>query len=424
MSTILLLSIPVMLMARVPVAFAMGTGCIFALVLGSEIPLMVGVQRMFTAVDVFPLLAIPFFMLAGSIMNGTGVSKRLVKFSEALVGHLPGGLAMVNIVASMFFAGMSGSSTADTAGIGSILIPTMKKRGYSDKFSVAVTAASSTIGVIIPPSIPMVIFGTIASVSIGSLFLGGFLPGVLITVGQSIVAYFISKKRRYPVEEHFSLKILLKSFIDSLPALMLPLIILGGIFSGLFTPTEAAVIAVVYATVLGVAYKEINLKKMVQLLKESATILGPPLITLTTASLLGWILVRAQAPLAISAWLSSISKNPLVILLIINIIYLIMGTFMDMIPAMLITVPVFLPIAVSLGINPIHFGIVTVMNFAIGLITPPVGVCLYIACSIGGTKLEDAVKEMMPFFWLLVVVLLFAIFFPSVILFLPKLLLN
>ena len=421
MTIILIISIPLLLAARVPVGFALGIGSLLALFLGSDIPRMVGAQRMFTAVDIFPLLAIPFFILAGNIMNSTGLSMRLIRFTESLVGHLPGGLAMVNIVTSMFFAGMSGSATADTAAIGSLLIPAMKKRGYSSNFSVAVTAGSSTVGVIIPPSIPMIIFGTLASVSIGSLFLAGVLPGLAIIVGQMAVAFYISKKRGYPVEKRYSLWGILKNTITSVPILVLPAIILGGIFGGFFTPTEASVVAVVYALILAAAYNELNLRQTLTVLKESAALVGPPLITLTTASLLGWLLVREQAPIVVSGWLVSVSDNRLIILLIINVIFLVLGTFMDLIPAMLITVPVFLPIVTNLGIDPVHFGVVTVMNFAIGLVTPPVGVCLYMACSIGGTKVEEAFVEFLPFFAVMMGILLIAIFFPALVLFIPNL---
>ncbi len=409
----------------VPIAASMGMAGLAAILLRGDIPIEVTAQRMVTGVDSFPLLAVPFFVLAGALMNTGGITERLVRLANAMVGHLTGGLGHVVVVTNMIMAGMSGSAVADAAGTGSVLIPAMTRSGFSPSFSAAVTASASTIGPIIPPSIPFVIYGVMASVSIGRLFLGGAIPGVLMGLYLMGVVYFVSKKRGYTKGERVACGSLAKAFKEGLPALMLPVLILWGIVGGVVTPTEAAVLAVLYAFFLGtVVYKELTFKGIIQVLGEAGLTSGAIMFIVGCASLLAWILTREQAGPTLVKAVTSISTDPNMVLLIINIILLILGCFLETLSIMIILVPVLMPLINALGIDPVHFGVVFTLNLMIGLITPPVGMSMFIACSIAKIKVVDFAREIPLFIVALIAVLLIITYFPQTVLFLPNLIMG
>jgi len=420
---ILLISLFAYLLVGTPLAFTLGISSLLALIKEGTVPLSVVTQRMFVAVDSFALLAIPLFILAGELMNTGGIMHRLVNFADKLVGHIVGGLAHVVIVTNMIMAGISGSAAADAAATGSLLIPSMIKRGYDKSFAGAISAAASTIGPIIPPSIPMVVYGSIANVSIGKLFLGGFIPGVIMGLFLMVVSYFISKKRGYPREERASFRDILKSFIDSFWALVMPLIILGGILGGVFTATEAAAVAVVYAYIIGTfVYREIKPNDLPRIFMNSAVSTATVMLIIATANVLGWVLSYERIPEAITNLFLSISSQQWVILLLINIVLLILGCFMNPTAIIIVMIPFFMPLIHRLGINPIHFGLIVAINTAIGQLTPPVGVCMFISCGIAKITMAEFTRECLIFILALVVVLLLVTYIPSLVLLLPNLL--
>ncbi|MBP7072595.1 MAG: TRAP transporter large permease [Clostridia bacterium] len=384
-----------------------------------------GAQRMYASVNSFTLLAIPLFIFAGLLMNMAGVSKRLFDYANTLVGHITGGLGHVNVVASMFFAGMSGSAVADAAGLGAIEMKAMKDAGFDDGFSGAVTAASSTIGPIIPPSIPMVLFGGLTSVSVGRLFLGGFIPGLVMGFSLMLVVYFVAKKRNYPVSPKSTFKENWAAFLDALPSLIMPLIILGGILSGLFTPTEAATVACLYALALGVfVYKELNLEKLWILLLETMRNTAQVMAIIAAAGLFGWVMTYQGIPAAIIESIMGFTDNKYVVLLIINIILLILGCFMEGNAILILTVPIMVPIAKQFGIDLVHLGVVMCLNTMIGTVTPPVGMCLYPVMTLGKLTMGELVKEIIPFLIILIVALLLVTYISPLATFLPKLLMG
>jgi len=391
------------------------------------IPLSMALTRMISGSQSFLLTAIPLFTLAGILMREGGLTKRIINFCLILVGHLQGSLGHVNILSSMIFGGISGSSVADTASIGTIMIPEMIKRDYPADISAAITATSSTIGIIIPPSIPMILYALIGEVSIGKLFLAGVTPGILVGVGQMVVSAFISKKRGFPIyrKERANLKEIIKGAKDGFLAIGMPIIIVGTITMGIVTATEAAAIAVNYAMLIGFfVYKELDLKKLPAILLEAAQVTAVVMLIVVCANALGWLLGYARIPQIISETLLSLSKNPIVVLLTINVILLIVGTVSDLAPNILILTPIFLPVILRLDINPVHFGIVVILNQAIALVTPPVGNCLYICSNIGRVSIEKIFKASAPFILANVAVLLLVIFIPEVALWLPNLLMN
>ncbi|MBZ4655313.1 MAG: C4-dicarboxylate transport system permease large protein [Peptococcaceae bacterium] len=410
------------LVIGVPIAFVIG----FVSVLGIyllDVPLITVVQKMFTGLDSFVLLAVPLFILAASLMNEGMISDKLIRFSIALVGHIRGGLAHANVVVSMFFAGISGSSQADTAGIGSVLIPNMIKEGYSKETAVAVTAASSTIGIIIPPSIPMVIYGSLAGASVGALFLGGFIPGVLIGLAQMAVAYVVSVKHGYPKYPRITLREFIKVFAESLPPLLTPAIILGGIIGGFVTPTEAAVLACIYAFFISMFwYKTLKWKNVPVILRDTLKLCSLSLFALSTASALGELMSYYKVSTIVSQFFATSLPYPSVFMLAVVLLFLFLGTFMDAIPAMILFVPVLLPAAKTLGISEIHLGLVTVICLAIGLITPPYGLCLLLAGSIAKLPVGRSFIAVIPYLLAILAVLLLVTFVPDVALFIPKLL--
>lgn len=408
---------------NIPVAFSLGLASTLTLIIAAKVPLVVVVQRLFTATDSFPFMAVPFFILAGSLMESGGISRRLINLANKLIGSLPGGLALVSIVACVFFAAISGSSAATTAAIGSIMIPAMKKKKYDTSFSSAIQAAGGTVGVIIPPSIPLVTYGVLSGVSIGGLFLGGFGPGILMGASLMIVAYIISKKRGYGGEKKSSGQEIAKAFKEAILALLMPVIILGGIYGGMFTPTEAAVVAVMYGFFVGFfIYKELTFKNLPKILTESAVNTSVIMLLIATASLFGWILTNNMIPQQIAALFLSISENPIVILLFINVLLLFVGTFLDTVAAIIILVPILFPIVSQIGIDPLHFGLIICANLAVGMVTPPFGVCLFVACGIGNIKLEQIVKSILPFIIVLIIDILLITYVPAISTFLPHLL--
>jgi C4-dicarboxylate transporter DctM subunit len=421
MSIIIALAFIITLAAGIPVAFCLALTSLIVLLIIGDVPLQLIPQRMFTGMDSFPLMAVPFFILAGELMNSAGITQRIVRFSNALVGHIRGGLAHVNIVASMFFAGISGSAVADTAALGSILIPAMEKDGYDITFSAAVTASSSVIGPIIPPSIPVVIFALVGSVSVGGLFLAGVVPGVLIGFGLMIVAYIISRKKNYGTKHPMvSLREFVSSFIGAFIPLLMPLIILGGILSGVFTPTEAASVAATYAIVIGFfVLRTLKLKDLPGIFYRSMVTTSIILIVMACANIFSWVLGTEMIPQKVAMAISSITSNPLLFLLLINILLLIVGCFLEGLAAIIILVPILLPLSQQMGIDPLHFGIVVVMNLMIGLITPPLGLCLFVCCSVASVDLIRLIRVSAPFILVEIIALLIVTYFPQIVLFIP-----
>ena len=406
----------------IPLALVMGiTGIVVLIAMG--VPLELVAQRMFTGIDSFPLMAVPFFILAGDLMNRGGTTIRIIGFANSLVGHIRGGLAHACVVANMIFAGISGSSVADASAIGSIMIPSMEKNGYDLDFSAALNSVAATIGPIIPPSIIMVIYGVSVNVSVGGLFAAGFVPGILMGLALMIVVSRISKKRNYTMSEGFSGKKVAVEFKSSIWALLAPVIILGGILGGIFTPTEAAAVAVIYSFFVGkFIFREIAWKDLPGILFQSGITTGAILLIISLANVFAWVIAANQIPVKLSALFLSATSNPYVFLLIVNILLLIVGMFMETGAAIILLAPILAPIAVKLGVHPLHFGFMMVLNLAIGMATPPVGVCLFVSCGITGLSLEKVSAAAMRFVFALLGVLLLVTYVAPISLFLPKLL--
>jgi len=424
MAALILLLMLLFFATGMPVAFAMGVASLAYMLMQGSLPLISIPQRMLNGADNFPLLAIPFFMLAGALMDNGGVTRRLVSFSSALVGHITGGLAHVVVVANMIMAGMSGSAVADASGTGSILIPSMQQKGYPAAFSAAIVGAAATIGPIIPPSIPMVIFASIANVSTARLFVGGVIPGVLMGLYLMAVAYVVARRRGYGREARRSLREFGQVFLDAVPPLLAPVIIMGGILGGIFTPTEAAVVTTVYAFCLGLWYRELRLRDLPRILTNVLVTTAVVMFIVAASSLMGWLLAIEQVPQALMRGFLSLSTNTWVILAIINVFLLILGCLMDSIPILIILVPVLSPLILRLGIDPIHFGVVMVLNLMIGLLTPPVGMVMYVVCSIAKVSIKDFTRECWPMMLALIVVLVMITFYPPLVVWLPNLLLR
>lgn len=421
MSIYLVLFFVIFLIIGVPIVVALGLTCIFSVLVTGAFPVDVLVQKTFNAGNSFALMAIPFFILAGNIMAAGGVSRRLVNLAGALLGRVSGGLALVATLASTFFGAVSGSAPATTAAIGGVMVGPMVEKGYEKNFAGAVVAASGTIGLIIPPSLTMVLYGVSTGVSIGKLFIAGIIPGLIICVVLMAVEYVISVKRGYKGEEPVSLKVVSKYFKESIFALFMPVIILGGIYAGVFTPTESAAVAVVYGLVVGIfIHKELTWKEVSALVLKSAKSTALVMYLMVTAEVLTYVLVSEQIPQSIAASILNVSSNPYVVQLIMIFILLVVGTFLNNSAAMVLLAPIFYPIIVGLGIDPLFFGIIMVISLAIGHNTPPVGLCLFIACEIGDLKLEHLVKAITPLVAALIVTVVALSFFPEVILFLPR----
>jgi tripartite ATP-independent transporter DctM subunit len=411
----------VVLLLGVPIAFVIGITSLVVLMIQGAIPLNALPQYMFMGLDSFPLLAIPFFILAGQLMSRTGISKRLIDFTMVLFGRMPGALAEVNIGASVFFAGITGAAVADTAAIGTVLIPAMKKEGYTAEYSAALTAAASCIGPIIPPSIILVVYGIASNTSIASLLIAGIIPGILMGISMGVLVWFQAIKNKFPRRaDKFSFKVLWNTFIKALPALLMPLIIVGGIMFGIFTATESACIAVVYSLLLGLGTRTLKVSDLCDVCIRTSVVSGVVLLIISAAKFFSIIMVMNQIPTMLTDLFLSLSQNKVIILLMINLLLLIVGCFMEISAACIILAPILLPVVTNLGINPVHFGIIMCVNLAIGLATPPVGPTLFVACKIGKTSIEEITIAIWPFLLATVVALLIITFFPWLSMVLPS----
>lgn len=406
----------------VPIAFVLGMCSLTILLWVQGVPLYLLPQRMFTGIDSFPIMAVPFFVVAGNMMNAFGLTEKLIRFSMVLVGHIRGGLAHVNIVASMFFAGISGSAVADTSGLGSILIPSMVKRGYTPEFSAAVTAASSIMGPIIPPSITAVVFCSLTGASVAGVFLAGAIPGILIGFALMGATYAIAKRKDYPRETSFPpFREFVKALVDATPALVMPLIILGGILIGIFTPTEAGAVAVGYAFVFGLLTRRLRGRTVWQVMLDSAMMTCTILIIMSLANTFNWLIATQGIPRWIADTIANAVTNPLAILVLINITFLILGCFLEGLSAMVIVVPILMPTILKFGISELLFGCLVVVNINIGLLTPPMALCLYIASQIAKIPPERVFKDVVPFLLAEIGILALITYVPFISLGLPKL---
>lgn len=413
-----------LILLGVPVAFAMGLSVIFALSMTGAVQLLpVIAQRMYSGSTSFILLAIPFFILAGLLMNAVGMTTRIFRFANHLVGRVTGGLGLVNVVASMIFSGMSGSAVADASGLGAIEIKAMNEAGYDRKFSAAVTAASSTIGPVVPPSIPFVIYGGLTGVSVGSLFLAGILPGLLMGALLMVAVYIVSRRRRYPRHPtNPTFREFVLSFLDAAVALGSVVIIVGGITTGLFTPTEAAVVACLYALFLGFfVYRSLHVRELPAIVWEAAQSSMQVLLIIATASAFAWTLTLLRIPEGIVSFVTNAGGHPLLVLISINLLILLLGCFMEGISIMLVSIPVLLPVLSQIGVDPLHFGVIITLNIMIGLITPPMGLSLYGVMSISNVSLPVMFRELMPYYLALLVALLTVTVWPGLVLLVPRL---
>ena len=408
-----------LLVAGVPVAFCLFSSSVIYMLL-NDLPIQMAAAKLVAGPDSFPLLAIAFFVLAGAIMNSAGITRRIFSFAEHLVGHLTGGLGHANVLASIIFSGMSGSAAADVGGLGAIELQAMKEAGYDEDFSLAVTGGSSIIGPIIPPSIPAVVFGVASGVSIGRLFVGGIVPGFLMAGAMSILIYFQCRKRGYEKKKMASLKVISAALVDSFFALLTPVIIMGGIMGGVFTPTEAAIIAVFYALILGFAYKSITLKDLPRFLIETLNTTIGILFIIASATVFAWVLTISQFPQHFAETFMGLVSNKYLALFLLNLFLLVVGCFMETTPAQMILVPILLPIFVSFGVDPVHFGIVMILNLMIGLMTPPLGLVLYVLSSVSKVSIEKLSRTVLPYVIVIGIVLLFVTYIPALVLTLPN----
>jgi C4-dicarboxylate transporter DctM subunit len=422
-SAALFISLIVFLILNVPVGIAIGLSSLVAIFAGGKLSLGYIAQALVTGTDSFPIMAIPLFILAGELMSAGGVSKRILNVANVFFGRITGGLAIVTVVVCMFFAAVSGSGPATVAAVGSMVVPTMLEKGYSKSFTLALIACAGSIGVIIPPSIPMVIYGVSTGTSISSLFMAGFMPGILIGAALILWCYYYSKMKGWKGDEkNFSWKEASKAVWDAKWALINPFIILGGIYGGIFTPTEAAAVAAVYAFVCGVfIYKEINLNKLISRIGNACSTTGTTMIILGCATAFTKILTIEKIPAMITNMIINATDSTVIILMLINILLLIVGCFMDTTPAIMVLSPILLPVATSIGINPIHFGIIMVVNLAIGFITPPLGINLFVAARIGSEPLETVTKGIISFITVMIVCLLLLTYIAPISMFIPNL---
>ncbi len=421
---LLVISFLILLSLGVPVAWSIGISCLLTLAVSidSIAAFTTMAQRMATGLDSFSLLAIPFFILAGQIMNQGGIAHRLINFAKALIGSLPGGLIYVNVIAAMLFGAISGSAVAAASAIGGILGPPMEKENYSKEFGAAINVTASTTGLIIPPSNVLIVYSLASGgVSIASLFLAGYIPGILMGLALMLVAAVWIKKKKYPPGEKTNVKRIATSFLDALPSLLLLVVVIGGIVSGIFTATEASGIAVLYTLVLAAIYREINLKKLHSIFLSSVVTTAIVLLLIATSMGMSWVMSFENIPQTVSDALLGLSENKYVILIIINLLLLFVGTFMDMTPAILIFTPIFLPIMQNLGVDPVHFGMIMVMNLCVGLCTPPVGSVLFIGVGVAKTTIQKVIKPLLPLYVVMAIILLLVTYVPQVSLWLPSL---
>jgi tripartite ATP-independent transporter DctM subunit len=410
-----------LLLVRVPVAFALGLACVPVLFIDERLTPFLLLNEMLKSYNSFLLLAIPFFLLAANLMNAAGITEKLVRFARTMVGHLPGGIGHVNVVVSMLFAGISGSSTAETAGVGGVMIPAMRKQGFDARFAVALTACASVMGVIIPPSILMVVWGGVISVSIGGLFLAGVLPGILIGLSLMAAVVVYARRRGYPVRPRASFAEFFSALGQALLPLATPAIIVGGIVGGLFTPTEASVVAVLYALVLGaLVYRAVGLREIPPVLYDSARFAAISLFCIGTASAFGWLLAYFHVPQVFVDWVSAWGGGVTSVGFIVAGSFLLIGCFIDAIPAIIILGTILAPLADSVGMHPIHFAIIGVISIAFGLVTPPYGLCLMIACALGKVTVRETLRDVLVLLLPMLAIVTFVILFPQVILALPR----
>jgi tripartite ATP-independent transporter DctM subunit len=421
---VLVVSFVLMLMLSVPIAYSIGIATtltmLFTITSGPAVTTVA--QRMATGIDSFALLAIPFFILSGLLMGRGGIARRLIDFAKVIVGMFPGGLAYVNVLACMFFGAISGSAVAATSAIGGFMIPVMNKEGYDKNFNTAITVTASTTGLLIPPSNVLIVYSLASGgVSIAALFIAGYIPGILVGLGLIGIGAAVSIVRKYPVGDRYSILEGLKKFLDAIPSLLLIIIVIGGIIAGIFTATEASAVAVIYSLLLSViVYREVKIKELSQILLKTVETTAIVMLLIGTSSAMSWILSYENIPQNISATLLSLTESKILILLMVNLILLIVGTFMDMTPAILIFTPIFLPVVVKLGITPLHFGIMMVLNLCIGLCTPPVGSVLFVGCGIGKTSITAITKSLLPFYVVMILVLLLITYIPWLSLALPE----
>ncbi|MGI5912876.1 MAG: TRAP transporter large permease [Syntrophomonadaceae bacterium] len=422
MTLMFLIIFMILIFFGAPVAIALGSGVIVSLAYG-DYHLLTFTHKMINSINSFSMIAVPLFIMAGNLCGETGIAKRLVKLSTALIGHIPGGTGLVNVLASMFFGGISGSSVADTAAIGGLLIPAMVEEGYDKEYSAGITIASSTIGILIPPSIPQVIYGLATGVSIGALFLGGFLPGVLVGMLQMVVAYFISKKRHYPCKPKASFKQIIEAFKETYLALILPLIIMIGVGFGIATASEVGVVAVLYALFIGIfVYKDYKISQLPKLLIDTAVTTSVALLVVGVASVAAYIINMEGIPTTLVNFFNSYIRSPLLGILLINLILFVVGMFLDLVPAMLLFAPILLPVAQSYGIDPIQFGCILTVNLGIGLTTPPIGNCLYIGAGIAKVEIFTLFKAALPFILCNILTLILICLWKPLTLWVPSLL--
>ena len=422
---IILVLLVIMLIAGVPIAIALGISSICAIlpVMDTSVAVLTGAQRIFSGISVFSLLAIPFFILAGNIMNKGGIAVRLINLAKLVTGRAPGALAHTNVVANMLFGAISGSGTAAASAMGSIIGPIEKDEGYDPNFSAAANIATAPTGLLIPPSNVMITFSLVSGgTSVAALFMAGYIPGILWGLACMVVIYFIAKKKGYRSTSKFTGKEKIKVLLEAIPCLLLIIIVIGGIIGGIFTATEGSVVAVVYSLLLSLfGYKSIKLKEIPQILKESAEMTGIIIFLIGVSSIMSWVMAFTNIPSLVSEGLLAISDNKFVILFIINIILLIVGTFMDMTPACLIFTPIFLPVCTALGMNTIHFGIMMIFNLCIGTITPPVGTTLFVGVKVGKVKIETVFRQLLWYFLAIFIVLMLVTYIPQLSLWLPSL---
>lgn len=422
---IILITLIIMLIAGVPIAVALGVSSVCAIlpIMDFDVAVLTGAQRIFSGISVFSLLAIPFFILAGNIMNKGGIAIRIINLAKVITGRTPGALAQTNILANMLFGAISGSGTAAASAMGSIIGPIEKEEGYDPSFSAAVNVATAPTGLLIPPSNVMITFSLVSGgASVAALFMAGYIPGILWGLACMAVVYFMAKKRGYRSTTKYTAGEALKIFFQALPCLLLIIIVIGGIIAGIFTATEGSVVAVVYSLVLSlVFYKSIKLKDLPKIFIESAEMTGIIIFLIGVSGIMSWVMAFTNIPEAVSAGMLAISDSKIVILLLINVILLVVGTFMDMTPAVLIFTPIFLPICEALGMNMIHFGIMMIFNLCIGTITPPVGTTLFVGVKVGGVKIETVIRQLLVYFAAIFVVLLLVTYIPQLSLWLPSL---
>jgi C4-dicarboxylate transporter DctM subunit len=411
-----------LMLLGIPIAYSLGLSALFYMLVFVDVPTIIIVQQIISGVDKFTLLAIPFFVIAGSLMEYGGISRRIVQLSRSVVGTLPGGMGIVTVVSSMIFSAMTGAGAATTAAVGSIMIPAMRDQGYDENFACSLQASAGIMGPLIPPSILMVLYGVTAGVSVGDMLLAGLVPGILVAVLLIVVVVFISMRKNYKGDGKFSLTDIAKSFIDSIWAIMAPVIILGGIYSGAFTPTEAAGITCFYSLIVGIfIYREIRLEEVGRVMFKSFKLAAGIMLIVGATQAFGWVLAKERIPHLVATWFTTLISTPEVFLIAVCVMLLIAGCFIDAVPALLVLSPILVPAAMKFNIDPIHFGVIMVFTLCIGLVTPPVGINLFVASSVSGVPVHRIIPKLFPFIAVLIFGMFCVVLFPQLSLFLVNL---